>query len=167
MLFFFHSDFLNTLRKSKRVEVGMKEKQLSLNHTHIPTNLQPTYNIPTQSRKPTSLQPPSLQPTYQPTTFFGILGLVYFYQLMKIEIPALLSRAEKIKIKMKFVSTWTVKTSIHWQLRQVFQNQATNPHSLAFDAHRASVVMSNLQVPKPAKLDNQRFLTSSVMSCLA
>ena len=91
MMFFFHSDFFNTLRKSKRVEVGMKEKQLSLNQTHITTNLQPTYNIPTQSRKPTSLQPPS---TYNLHTnlkhFFGVLGLVYFYQLMKIEICALL-----------------------------------------------------------------------------
>ena len=78
MMFFFHSDFLNTLRKSKRVEVGMKEKQLSLNQTHITTNLQPTYNIPTQSRKPTSLQPPSLQPTYQPTTFFRGTGIPTF-----------------------------------------------------------------------------------------
>ena len=70
----------------------MKEKQLSLNQTYITTNLQPTYNIPTQNRKPTSLQPPSLQPTYQPTTFFSesLDWYTYFYQLMKIEIPALL-----------------------------------------------------------------------------
>ena len=91
----------------------MKEKQLSLNQTHITTNLQPTYNIPTQSRKPTSLQPPS---TYNLHT-----NLKHFFQSpwTGILLPAhenlnlCSSRAQQIRIKIKIVSILTVKTSIH------------------------------------------------------
>lgn len=101
-MFFFHSDFLNTLRKSKRVEVGMKEKQLSLNQTYITTNLQPTYSIPSTNTKQKTYQPTTSQlTTYIPTynIFSESLDWYrYFYQLMKIEICALLG-LNKLKSK--------------------------------------------------------------------
>ena len=61
-----------------------------------------TYNLPTTYQHKTENLPAYNLPAYNLHTnlqhFFGVLGLVYFYQLMKIEIPALLG-LNKLKSK--------------------------------------------------------------------